>query len=54
MTRVLVTGAGSGLGNNVIRSLRAAEHVSTTSGSNTVLPSAGVDDTPLGWLPPPK
>ena len=24
MTRVLVTGAGSGLGNNVIRSLRAA------------------------------
>src|SRR5262249_43399361 len=32
----------------------AAVHTSTTRGSRTVLPRAGVDDTPLGLWAPPK
>src|SRR5215470_10512565 len=32
----------------------ARRDVCTTAGSTTVLASAAIDDTPLGWLPPPK
>lgn len=32
----------------------ARVQTSTTRGSSTVLASAGVEDWPLGWLPPPK
>ena len=53
MTRVLVTGAGSGLGNNVIRSLRAAEPRLIVVGAHSDRFLLKKSDADVSYLLPP-
>src|SRR6185503_16016136 len=53
VTRVLVTGAGSGLGNNVIRSLRAAEPGLVVVGAHSDRFLLKKSDADVSYLVPP-